>query len=300
MSLSKEEYIIYKNDLKYKKDRNLITSKIIWDNNLRYFYDNVNLDSLEYRLYECKKNGMNNLDLNNMDLIEVPDIPNEYKEKIKCLFIAENDIEILPDLTDFKQLEILEIGNNNLYEIGKLPKTLIEFSCRFNKINCLPSPSECLNLERIDCTSNQIIEIPKYPKLKCLVCSYNQISIIPNLENLEKLVCNNNIINHIEQCHNIKYLDCSMNKLMKLNKYDSLVDLICSYNNISELNPYEKVKYLEIFHTDIKEIPFMNNLQELYCEKDMVRKISKKYISVTDIDIKIHKETMLYVTFNKK
>jgi len=301
MSLSKE-YIIYHNDLKYKKNRNLDSNKIIWsrNDNLKYLFENIDLDSLEYRLYECKKGGMVNLDLNNMDLVVFPKIPKEYKEKIKCLFIAENDLENIPDLTDFKQLEILEIGNNNVHDIGRLPSTLLELSCRSNKLYCLPSPNECPNIERIDCTGNEIVDIPQYTKLKSLICSQNKLTIIPNITSLEKLICCNNTINYIEKCINLKYLDCSANKLIKLNNYENLVDLICSNNNISEIIPYENLKYLEIFNTDIKSIPYMKNLEELYCEKKIVKQISKKYIDECELEIKIHKETMLHIIFTKK
>lgn len=299
---SSKEYTIYCNDLKYKRNRNLDPNKIIWNNkdNLKYLFGNVDLDSLDYRLYECRKNDMVSLDLNNMDLVVFPYIPKEYKEKVKYLFIAENDLDTLPDLTDFKQLEILDISSNNIYDIGKLPLTVQEFCCRFNKLYYLPSPTECPNLERVDCTGNEIIEIPQYIKLKSLICSQNRLPIIPNLGNLEKLICNNNIINHIEKCLKLKYLDCSFNKLIKLNNYNNLVDLICSNNNISELLAYDSVQYLEIFNTDIQSIPFMRNLQELYCEKSIVKKISKRYISECDIEIKIHKGRMFHIIFNKK
>ena len=293
-------YTIYRNDLKYKKERKLDMDKIIWSDDLRHLYENVDLDSLDYRLYECKKNEMAILDLNNMDLVAFPEIPKLFKDQIKCLFIAENDLETLPDLTDFKKLEILEIGNNNICDIGTLPTSLIEFCCRSNKLNCLPSIQECPNLERIDCTSNTIQEVPQYPKLKSLICSQNRITAILSMVNLEKLVCNYNNINYIENSAKLKYLDCSYNKLLKLNDYDNLVDLICSHNNLTELPLYRHVKYLEIFNTNIKCVPYMANLQELYCEKDIVRKISKKYVENCDVDIQVHKDSMLHIVFNKK
>jgi Leucine-rich repeat (LRR) protein len=300
---SPRKYTIYRNDLKYRRNRNLNSEKIIWDEDkLKYLFENINLDSLEYRLYECKKSDMNNLDLNNMDLCELnlSEIPDEIIDNVKCLFIAENDLEYLPDLTNFKKLEILEIGNNMISELGKLPTTLQELSCRGNRLSSLPDPAECPNLIRIDCTNNEITEILRYPKLKNLVCSSNKISTIPNLGMLEILICNNNIINYIDKCDNLRYLDCSMNKLVKLNDYKILVDLICSGNNIGELIPYSNLKYLEIFNTNINAIHYMEKLQELFCDKAMVKKLSKKYVTSCTIEIKIHKENMLQLIFTKK
>jgi Leucine-rich repeat (LRR) protein len=300
-SLVKKKYLVYHNDIKYKDHRNLDSERIIWYKNyLKDLYENEDLDSLDYRLYECESTGMINLDLNNMDLNTFPDIPLKYKEKIKCLFIAENDLEIIPDLNEFKSLEILEISNNKIYEIGLLPISLIELSCKNNKLFSLPSAASCPNLQRLDCSGNQIVEIPYYEKLKILMCSQNRISTIPNLINLEKLICCNNAINYIAKCDKLKNLDCSFNKLIKLENYENLVDLVCSNNNITELISYKKLEFLEIFQTNIKCIPFMENLSELYCNKDLVKFISNKYVSERNITYTIHKENMIQFNISKK
>lgn len=274
----KEKYAIYKTDLKHKKDRNLDPDKIIWNNNLKYLYDNVDLDSLEYRLYECKRSNIITLDLNNLALTEFPNISNEYKEKIKNLFIAENSLEILPDLSDFKQLETLDISNNRLTNIIKLPLTLIELCCQSNKLSHLPSYSECPNLKRIECSKNEIKEIPSYSKL-------------------ESLICNNNIIHTIGKSP-LKYLNCSVNKLTKLDQYHNLVDLMCNNNNISDILIYRKLKYLEIIQTNISSIPFMENLEEVYCEKNTVKQISKRYNTESSINIQIRKG-IIHIIFTK-
>lgn len=305
MSLSKEyktsKYLVYSNDLKYTKHRNLDAKRIIYEGNkVKYLYDNINCDSLGYRLYECQKSGMTSLDLNNLDLIVFPAIPQKFRESIKCLFIAENDLEILPDLIDFKKLEILEIGNNNITEIGKLPSSLLELSCRYNKIRFLPSSNECPKLMRLDCTNNEIDDLPKYNNLVNLVCNNNKLSIIPNIPILERLSCSGNNIYHIEVCSKLKYLDCSHNKLTKLYEYSNLIDLICNGNNIYEQYPYQKLKYLEIFNTPIKQIPFMPCLEDLLCDKETIKKLSKTYITERNLTIKVHKEKLLHIIFKSK
>ncbi|AYV83569.1 MAG: leucine-rich repeat protein [Hyperionvirus sp.] len=309
MSLSKEyrrsegKYLVYRNDLKYRSERGLDKRRIIWDDlNVKYLFENVDTDSLGYRLHECRKSGMRHLDLNNLDLVVFPEIPEEFLGAVRCLFVAENDLEELPDMTDFKKLEMLEIGNNNINNLGRLPASLIEFACRSNRIKFLPDPEECPNLIRVDCSMNEIVRIPYYRKLKSLKCSNNKLGEIPELESLENLVCNNNDIVKIdERCVNLKYLDCSNNRLNHIEIYPNLVDLICSGNSsIGELGVYPNVKYIEIFMTKIRVIPFMKCLEEIFCERDMIQKISEKYVAVCDISVKIHKGKMLQITFRKK
>lgn len=295
--MSDKKYEIYHNDLKYKKNRELDSSKIDWNDHLKYLFENIDLDSLDYRLYECKRTNMCNLDLTNMDLIEFPKLPDEYREKIKCLFISENDLVYIPDLTSFRNLEILEISNNNINSIEALPPSLLELTCRFNKLSKLP---DCPNIIRIDCSNNEISEIPNYSSLKSLVCANNKISQINTSQNMEKLICSGNTINYIGNLPKIKYLDCSDNKIIKLEDYKNLHDLICNNNNMSDVIAYDQLKYLEIFGTGITVIPFMNNLKELLCEKTSHITISKKYISERKIESKVHKQRMLHIFFHKK
>lgn len=310
MSLSKvqrnfnlnRKYLVYHNDLKYRAERDLNKDRIIWDDlKLKYMYDNVDTDSLEYRLLECKKGGLRHLDLNNLDLVTFPEIPEEFQKSIKCLFIAENDLEELPDLTDYKNLEILEIGNNNINDLGRLPRSLLELTCRSNKIRYLPDADECPKISRIDCSMNEITNIPSYSNIKSLRCANNKLKNIPELITLENLICNNNEIDLINsKCVNLRYLDCSNNKLTKISNYPNLIDLICSNNNIEELNIYPQVKYIEIFMTRINIIPYMKCLEEIFCEKNMIKKVSEKYLKFCDIKVKVHKEKMLQITFTKK
>lgn len=304
MSLSKEQpkdYLVYMNDLKYRKNRNLNTGKIIWnEDRVRQMYESIDLDTLDYRFYECRKTGMTNLDLSNMDLVLFPSIPPEYTRSIKCLFINDNELETIPDLSSFQRLEVLEISCNNIKDLGRLPPSLIELNCKSNKLYSLPPQQEIPNLLRLDCSQNEITEIPKYTKLISLICTNNKITHISDLPNLQKLICHNNMITFIGSCVDLRYLDCSSNKLIHLrDDYRNLIDLICCWNNITELNPYDNVKYLEIFNTPVDAIPFMPNLSELLCDKKTVKKIARQYTTDRDLVIKLHKDKII-ITFNKK
>lgn len=293
-------YTVYRNDLKYKKNRNVDTTKALWDDaRLRDMFEEVDLDSLDYRLYECRRSGMRNLDLNNMDLVTFPEISAEYSDNVRCLFLAENDLEILPDLTAFKRLEILEVGNNGLREMGLLPASLIELTCRGNHLSRLPDADECPRLQRVDCTGNEILEIPRYRSLRSLLCSQNRLQAIPDLENLERLVCCDNRITYLGECSRLRYLDCGQNRLTTLPDYRSLVDLICSNNPLPGIPAYVGVRYLEIFGTPIREVPYLPKLEELFCDRD-VRGISTRYEEECNMEGKVHKDRMVQITFTKK
>ena len=52
-------------------------------------------------------------------------------------------------------------------------------------------PSQCLDLEELMCDSNQITEIPIYPKVRFIHCINNPITKINDyLPRLQELMCN--------------------------------------------------------------------------------------------------------------
>ena len=111
-------YSITKNDLKYKKMRNLDISKINtfdtknkdeYNKELQNLYLNENLDSFEYRISECKKENNKILDLKHLDLKSFPNLPEEIINNLEELYISNNDIEELPDLNKFRKLKEINI-----------------------------------------------------------------------------------------------------------------------------------------------------------------------------------------------
>ena len=259
------------------------------------------IDSIKCRMKDCKRNNFLDLDFSNLELFTFPILPSKYKSKIESLYLSENNLSTLPDLSDYISLKILDISHNKIDSLDKLPSTLIEISCRSNRlktiINC---QHQCQNLERLDCSSNNISEIPKCQKLKHLDCSDNIVNSIPILLNLEKLICENNHITVIESCPNLKYLNCSFNKLSKLADYDRLIDLLCNNNMLSSLHSYKNIKYLEICNNKINIVPYMINLNELLCDKNSTKNLSRKYIDCNKIDAKVMKNNIVHLLFTKK
>ena len=89
--------------------------------------------------------------------------------------IGGRDINSLPDLTRFKNLEILHCSYNKLTSLPSLSQNLKELYCSNNKLTSLPTLPQ--NLKKLYCDSNQLTSSPTLPQnLEYLFCSNNQLT----------------------------------------------------------------------------------------------------------------------------
>jgi Leucine-rich repeat (LRR) protein len=283
------EYYITKNDLKYKKLRNLDKSKIsnlnknneYYDKELDKLFDNNNFDTIEFRFDECIKDGKKILDLKYLELKEFPKIPNDIIKNLEELYISNNDIEILPDLDYFINLKILDIAENKLKKIGKLPPKLIELCCFENKLEDISSVKDCKVMRTLYISNNRVSNLQfldSHPRLEILLANFNNIEDIPrNIPYLKKIQIRNNKLKKVKSYPKLIYLDCRHNNIRELENQDSLRDLILSYNDIQEIPVMNSLRYLEIVNTNIEKIRYMKQLVELICMSDKVKYISSKY-----------------------
>ncbi|ARF09227.1 leucine-rich repeat protein [Catovirus CTV1] len=278
MNIKKQsKYSIYENDLKFKNYRDLNPKKIDWNTgDLQKKYYNENYDSLEYRYSECKeKNNLLYLDLSHLDLKQIPKVPHDICDSIKYLFMNNNNLDQITGIEQFKKLQVLDISNNGVTEISKLPPSLKELSCRFNKISCLPFISE---LKILDCTSNKIRNLELYPNLEILICQDNEIQEIPKYNYLRKLVCCDNIVQKIRSYKFLEYLDCANNCIMTIGELPKIKDLICRNNELNSIpSNLPELKYLDIHGNILEILEFYPKLKELYCDTTGVKKISSGY-----------------------
>lgn len=292
--------IIYKNDLRFKKyskindinDENFIFSDAETKN---IYENNINLDSLQSRLEDCKKENYLILDLKYMDLTSFPVLPDFIYDNLRELYAGNNKFVTITkeDLGKFKKLQVLEIAYNNINSVTYLPPTLIELACSNNNITSLES-FDLPYLKTLDCKYNSLTYIPTYPDLEVLICEYNLIKKLPEFPKIRKIICNNNKISEISNFSNIIYLDATKNLLTELNNIDNINSLIISHNPINKLPNLNKIKYLEITNTGIQVINFYNTLQEILCSKDQIKKIDSKYKLK---DYKIHKNNLMSLMF---
>ena len=269
---------IYENDLKYRKHNNIDLTRVKNANQ----YDR---DTLKYRLYESEKDDYKTLDLSHLNLKTFPELPKDIVTRIKYLFLSENRLEMIQDLSFMESLVVLDICNNKITSVPKLPYSIEEVLIKNNHINNINSLAEYPFLKRIDCSNNNIRDIPIIDSLEILVCENNNIEKIPNkLQNLRKLICSYNKISYIDGLMSLQILEIDNNKLETIKNTNRLKELYCSNNLISSIIDLNKIEILHCYNTNIRKLDYYNSLVELMCDykQDMV--LSSMY-TITSSDI---------------
>lgn len=264
-----KKYPVYKNDLLFKKMRNINADMALWyTDDLKDEYEK-DFDNITARLKMCKENNFIYLDLSRLDLEKIPKLSSYSKfdelTNVKYLFLNDNKLTTCGDrLEYFPNLEVLDVSHNAISEVTFLPNTLKEFICTNNKINSLPSHK---NLKILDCTSNKINDLGTYPKLKDLNCSNNKIKIIKSYDSITRLICRQNPLIEIQNQNILEDLDCSETLLNgKINGLPNLKGLICNHTKINDITSLSKLETLEIVNCKMK-IPYLPKLKCLMCEK---------------------------------
>jgi len=122
---------------------------------------------------------------------------NSLPKDIETIYVSEQNLNYLPSLSRFTNLEILYCSHNNLTSLPPFPDNLKRLFCNTNKLTSLPPLNE--NLIYLDCNTNKLTSLPPLPeKLEELVCYRNKLTSLPPLpEKLEYLCCFNNPISEI-------------------------------------------------------------------------------------------------------
>ena len=182
-------------------------------------------------------------------------------EDILTLEVSGKTIKSLPNLTRFKNLEILKCFNNELISLPSLPNNLIKLFCSGNNLTYLPNKLP-ENLKVLHCYANNLTYLPALPKnLEFLSCHSNSLTYLPLLpQKLELLFCSNNQFTYLPSLpKNLKRLTCFNNQLTYLPDLPENLEKIY-YNN----NPiYEIVNSNTLFQIKIN-IQILNNFRHLY------------------------------------
>lgn len=160
-----------------------------------------------------------------------------------------------------------------------------------NSLTSLPPPELLPNLQDLDCTSNQILEIPLYPSLQRLVARENCLKSCTNYD-ASSLTYFDVSYNpgfrfeiHLPHCQyliatdcqmttfdlslvtRIKYLDLSSNRIKRINGQSSLLELAITDNKMTELP--ETPNLICLFAsknrlTQVPELPHLTTLEISY------------------------------------
>lgn len=290
-----KKYIIYKNDLKYREDRNLDINKIDWNQNDIKHLIKTDYDTIEYRIEESKNTNYNDLDLEMLKLKELPKILNiNIFLNLKNLFISNNNLNGQIDLSFLKNLEIVDITNNNINNII-IPNSLIELSACNNSITKLISGQK---LKRLKISNNKIsyIEIPNIIEIlelnNNLINSYD----FTNYEKLNRLIIFSNPLKKIILPKNVKYVDLSetqIDNISNMYKIEHLVLNNCNFIKTLPLSDY--IKTLELIGTPIEKLYFYKNYELILTQLNLTKNISSKY-KQSNANIQIRKNLYLVIS----
>ena len=192
---------------------------------------------------------------------EIETYLNSLSEDISIIDISSKNIDYIPDLTRFKNLEKLYCHNNKLTSLPPLPQNLVELSCCDNKLTSLSNLPE--QLKELYCFNNKLTSLPPLPQnLVELLCSKNQLTSLPTLpQNLEILYCPKNQLTSLPTLpQHLVDLYCSENQLTSLPTLptQSLLELYYDNNPIYEIINNNRMNQIN------KNIKILNNFRYLY------------------------------------
>ena len=191
---------------------------------------------------------------------------NSLSDNIDRLDICCKDIQSLPDLTRFKNLEVLNCSHNELTFMPTLPQNLKILNCSHNELTFMPTLPQNLNI--LDCSHNKLTFMPTLPQnLNILDCSHNKLTFMPTLpQNLQELYCYSNELTSLPTLpQNLQELNCLNNPIYEIVNNNSLIKI---KQNIQILSNLRHLCYC--FKLKIK-------LRKWLWEKVREPKIKKKY-----------------------
>ena len=249
----KKTCLIYKNDLKFNNEINLLNCEFESDTTKKIYDNFKNKPKIELRIEDSKMENYRYLDLSNLKiddefLIKLFNLESIKKilEKIEFLDLSNNILTLLPNLKIYPNILYLSISFNQINQ-DIYDNNLLELTCHNNNIKSIKSNkltrlnASNNNINNIDVPNiniliinhNKLIWIPSYLKLKYLECIGNQINKIDSMCILEELYIGQNKISNISNMPKLKILNCVENPLLKIKYFSKLQTLMSSIAIVS-------------------------------------------------------------------
>lgn len=285
------KYTIYNNDLKFKENRNIDFDDVDLTKNNISNKINIDHDTIEYRYQECIEHKYFSLDLTSLNLNLIPKLSNNFLN-IKCLFLANNKLTGILDITYFKNLISIDIDNNQITNLI-LPESIEEVSCQHNLIQTI---SDHNKLKRLKISYNKFKQISNFPNLEILEATNNNIYSLNEYKKLKRLIIYSNPITKIILNNNLIYADLSETLIDDLNKCDTVEQLVL--NNCIKLNKLqsmENIKSLELMGTKLNKLNFYKNFEIIIFNINLIQNISSKYKDYNS-NFQIRNKTMLCIS----
>lgn len=286
-----KKYIIYQNDLKYIKDRNINFEDVDFTKNNISHKIHINHDSLDYRYTECVEHKYFSLDFTSIKLKQMPVLRNNFLN-IKCLFLANNELNNTLDLSYLKNLISIDIDNNKISTLV-LSNTIEEISAQHNLLeNIYAYP----NLKRLKISHNKIKFIPKFPKLEILEVNNNEITELMSYPKLHRLIAYTNPLQKMYFNSELKYADISETQIKEINDCSKLEHLVANYCiNLNYLPVIESIKSLELMGTKLLKLYFYPNFDIIIFQINLIQNISSKYKKI-NANFQLRNNTMLCIS----
>ena len=281
----KKKYIVYRNDLKNRKYNKINPDKAIWsEEGLKDIYENVDTDSVTYRIDECRQENFDYIDLSHLDQAKVNEFfasqfYKENKERILHLFISSCDMEYLPNIRDMKNLETLEVSNNKLTKLTKLPHSLVELVASNNKLTKINS--KLRNVKRLDVSFNELSKLVDMRSATYINISGNKfkkfVSVCPRAEELN--VSKNPLteISH-KSLPLLEKLNISYTNIENVEKFTNLVFLTGTMSKLKMFKKLDRIHTIDIAETKISKIPYQPSLECLIIHDNPNMEIDRRYV----------------------
>ncbi|WP_375155427.1 T3SS effector E3 ubiquitin-protein ligase IpaHd [Shigella flexneri] len=150
------------------------------------------------RLVSCLQNQETNLDLSELGLTTLPEIP----PGIKSINISKNNLSLISPLP--ASLTQLNVSYNRLIELPALPQGLKLLNASHNQLITLPTLP--ISLKELHVSNNQLCSLPVLPELlETLDVSCNGLAVLPPLPfSLQEISAIGNLLSELPPLpHNI-------------------------------------------------------------------------------------------------
>lgn len=214
-------------------------------------------DYITYKGKQIRFRSKNYFRLGQAELKDILELQDLFRFKnLDYLQLNNNEITEIKGLEHFPNLVFLDLHENKISKISNLDTAtkLRKLELQHNKVERIEGISQLTNLEILDLSYNQIKKIENLDSLKNLKelnLAFNEISKIENLDeliNLEILTLsgNQNItkIENLDSLTNLKNLvlkDCKINKIEGLSNLKNLESL-----NLSSNQQISKIENLDL------------------------------------------------------